>query len=158
MLDFARSIVWWTVAATFLSTALPAAAEQDELAAERSIFRKIYPKAERGDWNAVAPHLAQLRDYPLFPDLRAAYLQSRLDEPPDREIGAFLAMHPDLSASRALRYRWAKSLAKRARWKPLLRTSIESRMRTSGWIGTYSGQICVSQSNLAGKTNTFARE
>lgn len=110
----------WLVAAVFLTAAPLPAAEEDELALQRSVFRKVYAKAERGDWNAVAPHLSQLRTYPLFPDLRAAYLASKLDDPPDREIRDFLGKHPDLAASRSLRYRWAKSLADRRQWKLFL--------------------------------------
>ena len=113
-------MVWWLLAAIILTAAPLPAAEKDELAEERSVFRKVYPQAERGDWSAVAPYLSVLRDYPLFPDLRAAYLRSQLDDPPDREIGEFLEMHPDLAASRSLRYRWAESLAERKRWQTFL--------------------------------------
>ena len=115
-----RSIVCWLTVAMFLSAAPLPASEEDELAAQRSVFRKVYAQAERGDWSAVAPHLAVLRDYPLFPDLRATYLISQLDNPPDSEIGRYLDKHPDLAASRTLRYRWAKSLAERERWQAFL--------------------------------------
>lgn len=83
---------------------------------QRQAFRAALPQAEAGNWAGVEPHLAALGDYPLLPDLRAAWLRSRNGAGRDDEIAAFLEQHPDLGFGAGLRRHWAGSLARRGEW------------------------------------------
>lgn len=78
---------------------------------QRQAFRDVYPAAERGDWTPVAAHESLLRDYVLWPDLRAAYLRRRLGKNENAEILAFLEQYGSLKPARDLRYRLALQLA-----------------------------------------------
>lgn len=98
--------------------ATPAGATIDER--QREAFRTALPHAEAGRWADVEPQLEALGDYPLLPDLRAAWLQSRMGRADDAEIRAFLERHPDLGFSNGLRRQWAGSLARRAAWPEYL--------------------------------------
>lgn len=100
----------------------PAATQDIEqhLADQRAAFRQALVRAERGDWNGARPYLALLRDYPLRPDLTAAWLTASLGSDTDAEVAQFLDRYPDLSFSGDLRYRWTRSLAKRGAWKQFL--------------------------------------
>ncbi|MGD8906674.1 MAG: transglycosylase SLT domain-containing protein [Gammaproteobacteria bacterium] len=93
---------------------------EERLQAQRVAFKKALPKAEAGDWNSVRPYLDLLQDYPLRPDLSAAWLRSSLGPETDAEVRRFLDQHPDLSFTRDLRYQWAQSLARRRAWSPFL--------------------------------------
>ena len=86
---------------------------EERLQAQRVAFKNALPKAEAGDWNSVRPYLDLLQDYPLRPDLSAAWLRSSLGPETDAEVRRFLDQHPDLSFTRDLRYQWAQSLARR---------------------------------------------
>jgi len=97
-----------------------ARADDQHLADQRAAFRQALPKAELGDWDAVHPYLALLQDYPLRPDLSAAWLRSRLGRETDAEVVQFLERYPDLSFSGDLRYHWARSLARRGAWQQFL--------------------------------------
>ncbi len=95
-------------------------AADERLEAQRDAFRKALPKAEAGDWKSVRPYLDLLRDYPLRPDLSAAWLRSSLGPDTDAEVRQLLDQHPDLGFTRDLRYQWAQSLARRRAWSPFL--------------------------------------
>ncbi len=100
---------------------LAASPEQDQrLLDQRAAFRQALARAELGDWSGVRPHLDLLRDYPLRPDLGAAWLRSTLGSGTDAEVEEFLVEYPDYSFSGDLRYRWARSLAKRRAWSRYL--------------------------------------
>ena len=90
------------------------------LESQREAFRAALPHAEAGRWDRVEPLLADLRDYPLLPDLRAAWLRTQLGRIEDRRVREFLAQHPDLAFSAALRRQWAASLARRGAWRDYL--------------------------------------
>jgi soluble lytic murein transglycosylase len=83
---------------------------------QRKAFREALPQAEAGNWAGVEPHLAALSDYPLLPDLRAAWLRSRNGTGRDDEFAEFLKQYPDLGFSAGLRRHWAGSLARRGEW------------------------------------------
>lgn len=91
-----------------------------DLGAQREAFRAALPHAEAGRWPQVEPHLPALAGYPLLPDLRAAWLRSRLGRVEDAEVRAFLELHPALGFSAALRRQWAGSLARRGAWADYL--------------------------------------
>src|SRR6056297_3775113 len=93
-----------------LSLAVPATAAAS-LDNQPDAFRTALAHAEAGRWDRVEPGLAALQGYPLLPDLRAAFLRSRLGRVDDAEVRAFLAGHPDLGFSASLRRQWAHSLA-----------------------------------------------
>lgn len=100
--------------------AVTARADVGDLDAQREAFIAARPAAEAGRWEDVEPFLEILRDYPLLPDLRAAWLRKRLGDANDEETGAFLARYPALGFSRGLRLAWAQSLAERRRWDAYL--------------------------------------
>jgi len=102
-----------------LSLAVPATAAAS-LDNQRDAFRTALAHAEAGRWDRVEPGLAALQGYPLLPDLRAAFLRSRLGRVDDAEVRAFLAGHPDLGFSASLRRQWAHSLARREAWADYL--------------------------------------
>lgn len=93
---------------------LPSAAA-DDFAHQRELFLKVDPAAERGDWGAFATLPADeqqlLRDYVLWPDLRAAWLKASVATADPSEIEAFLARYGSLKPARELRYRYALHLA-----------------------------------------------
>jgi len=90
------------------------------LEAQREAFRTALPEAEAGQWAAVEPLLGDLADYPLLPDLRAAWLRSRLGKVADAEVAAFLDAHAELSFAPGLRRQWVVSLARREAWRDYL--------------------------------------
>ena len=90
------------------------------LEAQREAFRAALPLAEAGAWERVEPLLGELAGYPLLPDLRAAWLRSRLGRVDDAEVRAFLERHPELGFSPGLRRQWADSLARRGAWRDYL--------------------------------------
>ena len=92
----------------------------DRLLLQREAFIAARPAAEAGRWADVEPFLGILEDYPLVPDLRAAWLRKRLSETTDGETRAFLDRYPDLGFTRGLRLAWARSLAERRQWERYL--------------------------------------
>lgn len=104
----------------FLPWLAVAPAGATDLGAQREAFRAALPHAEGGRWPQVEPHLPALAGYPLLPDLRAAWLRSRLGRVDDAEVQAFLEQHPHHGFSAALRRQWAGSMARRGAWEPYL--------------------------------------
>ena len=96
------------------------AGETDRLEEQRAAFRQALVSAELGDWDSVQPHLDLLEDYPLRPDLSAAWLRRRVGRDTDAEMASFLSRYPDYGFSRDLRYQWARSLARRRDWRQFL--------------------------------------
>ncbi len=94
--------------------------DDQRLAEQRAAFREALARAEAGDWDGVRPHLELLQDYPLRPDLSAAWLKNHLGRETDAEVEQFLEQYPDLSFSGDLRYRWARALAGRGAWREFL--------------------------------------
>ena len=83
---------------------------------QREAFRDAFPAAERGDWEPAKQQEALLARYVLWPDLRAAYLRTRLGEPDDEAtIRAFIEKYQPLKPARILRYALALQLAKSGR-------------------------------------------
>lgn len=77
---------------------------------QRRVFREVYPRAELGDWRPAAKHAALLRQYVLWPDLRAAWLRTRVRNNDYAEIDTFLSRFGTLKPARELRYRYALEL------------------------------------------------
>jgi len=87
------------------------AAEPDDLASKRAAFRSVHPEVERGNWQPVLQHEQLLRDYVLWPDLRAAYFRARLQNVGHAEVQTFLDRYGMLKPARELRYQFALHLA-----------------------------------------------
>lgn len=99
---------------------LPAFVHAGDLVEQRKSFQRALAPAEAGNWSAVEPYLTQLEDYPLLPDLRAAWLKARLGRVDDGQVEEFLAEYPSLGFSESLRHDWALSLARRGKWSGYL--------------------------------------
>ena len=89
-------------------------AQASSIEQQRQLFRDVIDDVELGSWSAVdnlgADERQLLEDYVLWPDLRATYLRTTLDNA--EEIDAFLSRYGTLRAARELRYRYALHLAK----------------------------------------------
>ena len=92
----------------------------DRWTSERALFIELRPQAEMGRWSNVEPRLDELGDYPLVPDLRAAWLHRHLGAGTDSELARFLRRYDQLGFARGLRLRWARSLAERKEWERYL--------------------------------------
>jgi len=83
---------------------------QTLLSEQRRLFREVYPQAELGDWRPAERHDTLLQQYVLWPDLRVAWLSTRLRNKDFSEIDDFLDQYGTLKPARELRYRYALSL------------------------------------------------
>lgn len=92
----------------------------DPLAKQRADFQLAWAAASRGDMVKLAPYLDSLRDYPLYPYLRYAYLDATLDSAPDGMVEQFLADNEQLPVDDTLRRDWIVALAKRQEWSKVL--------------------------------------
>ncbi len=92
----------------------------ERLEQQREAFRTAWPLAAAGNSDAVKSNATLLSDYPLYPDLQAAFLRTQVGKVSDDEIRQFVAASADPSAVRDLRYRWAESLARRGLWEDYL--------------------------------------
>lgn len=90
------------------------AAKEPSIEQQRQLFRDVINEVELGDWGAVdnldANDRRLLEDYALWPDLRATYLRTALDEL--QQVDEFLSRYGTLRPARELRYRFALHLAK----------------------------------------------
>jgi soluble lytic murein transglycosylase len=87
-----------------------ATAMGDVLDDRRAAFREVYPAAERGDWEPVREKESLLRQYVLWPDLKAAWLRAHLDDAAV-EVRQFLDEYGTSKPARELRYQFALRLA-----------------------------------------------
>ena len=98
--------------AAFLANSVEAAAIEKQ----RGLFKQVYADAELGDWSSVdkLPSAEQrlLKNYVLWPDLRAAYLRVNLRQTPAADIVSFIDEYGTLKPARDLRYRYALHLAR----------------------------------------------
>jgi soluble lytic murein transglycosylase len=87
------------------------AAANSKLQQQREIFKAVFDTVERGDWTAVealsASEQQLLRNYVLWPDLRAAWLRRHLDSVATTEMESFLQQFGALRSVRDLRYQYA---------------------------------------------------
>jgi soluble lytic murein transglycosylase len=110
-LTFAAGIV----IALALPVRYPAAASS-EIDRQRDLFRQVYADVERGNWAAVdalsADDRALLREYTLWPDLRAAWFRATVRSTDSSDLEAFLDRHGTLKPARELRYSYSLYLAR----------------------------------------------
>ncbi|MDX1481638.1 MAG: transglycosylase SLT domain-containing protein [Woeseiaceae bacterium] len=97
---------------------VPSTTVDATLEAQRAAFRDVYPAAELGQWDAVAAREALLRDYVLWPDLKAAWLRRHLDD--DKAVTEFLDAYQGLRPAKDIRYRYARRLAAHGRYADYL--------------------------------------
>ena len=112
-------LILGTVCLVFTSS-VGAVSPDARLDAQRSAFRDALPQVERGDWLAVRANESLLRDYILWPDLRATYLRVSLDKISHSQVYAFLEEFGVLKPARELRYRFAVYLAEHAKYDEYL--------------------------------------
>jgi soluble lytic murein transglycosylase len=90
------------------------AADQD-YTEPRELFKIAYPEAVRGNFaivDALGPvERSSLEAYPLWPDLKGAWLKANLRTADEVLINTFLEQHGSTYAARNLRYRYAMHLA-----------------------------------------------
>ena len=101
-----------------LCLCLPASAA--DLAAQRAAFKQAWSAAQHGDLAKLTPYLNELADYPLYPYLRYAYLDSTLAQQPPGAIQAFLRQQYDLPVAGRLRRDWLAQLAEQGDWNAFL--------------------------------------
>jgi soluble lytic murein transglycosylase len=107
-----RAGLWIIIAAIAFSNSPTVIASTDSaLETKRQLFLDVYPAAERGDWAPAAALESSLNSYVLWPDLRAAYLRTRVKKSDDVEVRPFLEQYGMLKPARELRYRLALKLA-----------------------------------------------
>jgi soluble lytic murein transglycosylase len=98
----------------FAFFALPAAAT--DIDKQRELFKDVYNTVERGDWSPVdrlsSSDQALLKQYVLWPDLRATWLRANLKTVPTAEVEAFVQQYGTLRPARELLYRQALMLAR----------------------------------------------
>ncbi|WP_405230452.1 transglycosylase SLT domain-containing protein [Lentisalinibacter sediminis] len=101
----------------------PSAADDidiDNIEARRELFAAVYAEAREGEWASAEAAAAELRDYPLWPDLRAAWLQATIRHADSAQVEAFLREHAHLPPARRLADRWIHELARRGDWSRFL--------------------------------------
>ncbi len=83
---------------------------------QRELFLTVYESVERGNWDVVDAlpddEQQQLRNYALWPDLRAAWFRANISKASHQDIDAFLDRYGVLKPARELRYRYALHLAR----------------------------------------------
>ena len=104
------SLATLLVCANFASTTTAA-----EIEKQRELFQRVYEPVERGNWGAVdalsVDEQQILRDYVLWPDLRAAWFRATISTADQSQIEDFLRKYGVLKPARELRYRYALRLA-----------------------------------------------
>jgi len=111
------------LAALAATSVTPAAspAAGDGIEARRQLFASVYAEAREGEWAAAEAAAAELRDYPLWPDLRAAWLQATIRRADAAAVETFLREHAQLPPARRLADRWIHELARRSDWPRFLK-------------------------------------
>ncbi|MBT8143542.1 MAG: hypothetical protein KJO55_02510, partial [Gammaproteobacteria bacterium] len=118
---------------------------------QRQAFRDVWPAVTAGDRQPLQRNETLLADYPLYPDLQAAWLRTQVGKVADDEINRFLSTSDPGSLANSLRYRWTRSLARRAQWQDYLAQyqanysettdqqflcyALQARLRTGGDAG-----------------------
>ena len=115
-----RTIATILITTTAVLTGSAEANWPERLEDQREAFREAWPRALDGDAGTLRRTEPLLADYPLYPDLKAAWLRTQLGKVPDADVREFVEQGPDSTMLRRLRYRWATSLARRGEWAEYL--------------------------------------
>ncbi len=104
------------VAAFLVAAFLANSVEAATIEKQRELFKQVYADVELGDWSGVdklsSAKQRLLKNYVLWPDLRAAYLRVNLRQMPTADIESFVDEYGTLKPARNLRYRYALQLAR----------------------------------------------
>ena len=106
-----------------LLAALPTTASEESaelIDTQRKLFLEVYPRAELGDWRPAAKHEDILQTYVLWPDLRAAWLRTRVRNHDYKEVDSFLTQYGILKPARELRYHYALTLGRQGNFADYL--------------------------------------
>lgn len=97
----------------------PIAQAAEPEAAQRAAFRQAYAAAAQGgdSWQSLA---TGLRDYPLYPYLRAASLEHDIRQLDRATVESYLAQYPDWIPAADLRRSFLLELARRQDWNNFL--------------------------------------
>ncbi|MGH8377759.1 MAG: transglycosylase SLT domain-containing protein [Gammaproteobacteria bacterium] len=106
--------------AVFLLVFVVPAALAADITTERAEFKLAWAAAQKGDLATLTPFLDELADYPLYPYLRYAYLDSTLAQQPAGAVESFLKEQAQLPVADALRQAWLLELAKQEKWNDFL--------------------------------------
>lgn len=101
----------------------PAAAaplSETALAAQRQSYLDAERALAAGDRTRMRTLSPQLRDYPLYPYLRARELGQNLATASSAEIRQFLSQWADVPAAARLRGAWLRALAEQSRWDDVI--------------------------------------
>ncbi|HKL62281.1 MAG TPA: transglycosylase SLT domain-containing protein [Woeseiaceae bacterium] len=98
----------------------PLQAADDRIDDRRQLFAAVYAEAREGNWAPARAAADELSDYPLWPDLRAAWLQATIRRADAQTVEDFLQEHAHLPPARRLAYRWIRELARRGDWPRFL--------------------------------------
>jgi len=104
----------------FLLICLCCPASAADLTAQRAAFKQAWGAAQQGDLAKLTPYLNELSDYPLYPYLRFAYLDSTLAQQPAGAIESFLKEQSGLPVADSLRRDWLTELARQGDWSSFL--------------------------------------
>lgn len=96
------------------------AANEQILEQQRAAFRTVLVEAERGNWQPVQQVEPLLKNYVLWPDLRATYLRADLKNADHDDVHAFLNQYGVLKPARELRYQFALHLMTEGRMSEYL--------------------------------------
>jgi soluble lytic murein transglycosylase len=101
--------------ALLISLFLQPATFAADIEEQREIFLSVFADVERGNWSVVEDladkEQEALRQYVLWPDLRATWFRAAMPAADHAEIEAFLDQYGTLRPARELRYRYALHLA-----------------------------------------------
>ncbi|NND64514.1 MAG: transglycosylase SLT domain-containing protein [Gammaproteobacteria bacterium] len=88
----------------------------------RILFKQVYPQVKKGSWSSYQEKLDKLRAYPLWPEIRAAYLSYQLKQKTtdENDIREFINTYDTLTPARQLRYHWAISHFNQQDWQGYL--------------------------------------
>jgi len=82
-----------------------------ELERQRELFRETFPEVERGNWDVIdkleSEERELLREYVLWPDLRATWMRANIDAVSTDDVEGFVRQFGTLKPARELRYRYA---------------------------------------------------
>ena len=109
---FVSSIAVASIAVAYPVPSFAEAASPPLIEEQRRVFQEVYPAAELGNWRPAAKHDQLLQTYVLWPELRSAWLRTRVRNDDFTEVDDFLDQYGTLKPARELRYHYALSLGR----------------------------------------------
>ncbi len=114
-LAFSR-IVCSSLVSLLVGLSLASATFAANIDQQREIYLRVFAEVERGNWDVVealsSEEQAALKQYVLWPDLRATWFRAAIRTADHADIEAFLDTYGTLRPARELRYQYALHLAR----------------------------------------------